>query len=143
MNYTRGTMTNIKFDEIRAQLLQFWEEWSLSISFSTFISFRYVSIGEQANKPSQTTSALANQTLTTSNMFSILNDAINESKKKKGVPRIGVSTTSDKELNVSRSMPKDTSKGTKIEPLSKKSLSFSPDLYGYDDSGYEPLNEII
>ena len=76
-------------------------------------------------------------------MFSILNDAITESKKKKGVPRIGVSTTSDIELNVSRSMPKDTSKGTKIEPLSKKSFSFSPDVYGYDDSGYKPLNEII
>ena len=125
------------------KLLQFWEERSFNISIPIFISFRYVSIGEQANKPSQTSSALANQTLTTSNMFSILNDAMTESKKKKGVPRIGVSTTNDIELNVSRSMPKDTSKGTKIEPLSKKSFSFSPDVYGYNDSGYEPLNEII
>ena len=111
--------------------------------FHNFISFRYVSIGEQANKPSQTSSVSSNQTLTTSNMFSILSDAMTESKKKKTVPRIGASTTSDIELNVSRSMPKDTSKGTKIEALSKKSLSFSPDLYGYDESGYEPLNKII
>ena len=100
-----------------------------------FILSRYVSMGEQANKPSPTTSALSNPTLTTSNMFSILSDAMSESKKKGGVPRIGVSTSNTTETNANSSRTINVSKGTGIEALSKKPFTFSREVYSYCPPG--------
>ena len=70
-------------------------------------------------------------------MFSILNDVMTESKKRNNGPRICMPTAKSVEFNLNDSHSKDVSKGTKIETMSKKSFAFSPEVYGYYDSGYE------
>ena len=96
-----------------------------------------MSIGEQANKPSQTNSPIENQSLTSSNMFSLLNDVLAESKKKSVAPRLGVSTTKNVEVDINNSRSSDSSKGTRVDKLSKKSFAFSPEVYEYYDTRYQ------
>ena len=92
-----------------------------------------MSIGEQANKPSQMNSTIENQSLTTSNMFSLLNDVLAESKKKSVASRIGASTTKSVEVDINYSRSSDSSKATRVDKLSKKSFAFSPEVYeNYD-----------
>ena len=98
-----------------------------------------MSIGEQANKPTQTNSPIENQSLTTSNMFSLLNDVLTESKKKSVAPRIGASTTKTVEVDINNSHSGDSSKGTRVDKLSKKSFAFSPEVYEYYDTRYQFL----
>ena len=95
-----------------------------------------MSIGEQANKPSQTNSPIENQSLTSSNMFSLLNDVLAESKKKSVAPRLGVSTTKNVEVDINNSRTSDSSRGTRVDKLSKKSFAFSPEVYEYYDTRY-------
>ena len=96
-----------------------------------------MSIGEQANKPSQTNSLIENQSMTASNMFSLLNDVLAESKKKSATPRIVASTTKNVEIDVNHSRSSDSSKGTRVDKLSKKSFAFSPEVYEYYDTRYQ------
>ena len=98
-----------------------------------------MSIGEQASKPSQTNAPIENQWLTTSNMFSLLNDVLTESKKKSVAPRISASTTKNVEVDINNSRSSDSSQRTMVDKLSKKSFAFSPEVYEYYDTRYQIL----